>query len=335
MRAQAFSDLLTPNGLWVFFAVLGFLPVLLQNPFIIDTLFLALLFGYTATAWNILGGYTGQISLGHAAFFGLGAYTSTLLFNFWQISPWIGMLSGGFLAGCVSLLLGYACFRFGIRGHYFALFTIGFGEIARILFNEIEIFGAAVGLSIDLALQKGIWVMQFSSTLPFYYIIFSMSILLVLFVRILERSRLGHWFKAVRDDPNSAEALGVNTFRVKMVAIFLSALFTGFAGTVYAGYYSYIHPDSVAGILLSIRLAIIAIIGGMGYAHGPLVGAFLIYLLSTSLRVIIDVQYGAALDTVIYGLLLIVMILFMPEGLSRTLGTWSRKMKDAQSRQIG
>ena len=225
-------------------------------------------------------------------------------------------------------------FRFGIRGHYFALFTIGFGEIARILFNEFEIFGAAIGLSVDLAKEKGIWVMQFSSGLPFFYIILIMSILLILFVRVVERSRLGHWFKSIRDDPEMAESLGVNTFRVKMYAIFLSALFTGFAGTIYAGYYSYIHPDSAAGILLSIRLVIIAIIGGMGYAYGPMVGAFLIYLLSTSLRVLIDVEFGAALDTVIYGLLLIVMILFMPEGLSHTMRTLSWKMKNAQSRWI-
>lgn len=295
-------------------AVLLIAPLALRDQFLLDTLFVALLFAYAATAWDLLGGITGPFSLGHAAFFAVGAYTSTLFFNAWGVSPWIGMVAGGILAAVAGAILGYACFRFGIAGHYFALFTIGFGEIARVLLTEIEWFGGANGVSVALARPGGLWPMQFVARAPFVYIMEAMLVGLLALQGWLLRARIGHWCRAVRDDQRAAEAAGIDTFRVKLAALAASAFATAMAGTVYAQYYSFIGPETVAGVPLSIRIAAAAAIGGMGTRFGPTVGAFVVTALSTGLRVGLGIERGAALDGAVYGVILAAIVLGLPEG---------------------
>lgn len=297
-------------------ATLGLLlaPALVRDPFLLDTLFVALLFAYAATAWDLLGGFTGPFSLGHAAFFAIGAYTSTLLFNGWGVSPWIGMAAGGVLAAGAAAVLGTACFRFGIGGHYFALFTIGFGEIARVLLTEIEWFGGANGVSVALARPGGLWAMQFVGRAPFVYIMEGMLAGLLLLQGWLLRARIGHWCRAVRDDERAAEAAGIDTLRVKLAALTASAFVTATGGTVYAQYYSFIGPETVAGVPHSIRIAAAAAIGGMGTRLGPALGACLVTALSTGLRVGLGIERGAALDGVVYSVVLAAIVLRLPEG---------------------
>ena len=299
-------------------------PLILRDQFLLDTLFVALLFAYAATAWDLLSGLTGPFSLGHAAFFAIGAYASTLLFNGWGISPWLGMAAGGALAAAAGVVLGYACFRFGIAGHYFALFTIGFGEIARVLLTEIEVFGGANGVSVALARPGGLWPMQFIERAPYVYIIEAMLAALLLVQGRLLRARIGHWCRAVRDDERAAEAAGIDTFRVKLAALAASAFATALGGTVYAQYYSFIGPETVAGVPLSIRIAAAAAIGGMGTRFGPAVGAFLVTALSTSLRVGLGIERGAALDGAVYAVILAAIVLRLPEGVVPGLRAMAR-----------
>jgi branched-chain amino acid transport system permease protein len=217
-------------------------------------------------AWNIIGGYGGQLSLGHAAFFGTGAYVSTLLVNAYAISPWFTLWLGGLAALLLSLPVGAICFR--LQGPYFTIATIGLAEVLRLLVLHFrEVTNGAQGLTVPFK-GNAPWQFQFDSKLPYYYLALTMAVVTVLITRWMERARLGHYLVAIGQNQDAAEALGISSARAKMQALALSAFLTGVAGVFYAQYTYVIHPDSAFGLGLSIQIALVAIVEASGRSWG-------------------------------------------------------------------
>lgn len=262
-------------------------------------------------AWNILGGYAGQISLGQVAFYGLGAYTSTLLLVQWGINPWFGILAGGLVAALVSLLVGWSCFR--LKGHYFAMATIAVAEIIQIVFTNWEFAGSAVGLTLPMD-RTGWSTLVFSSKLPYYYLTLALLLLTLLANYLIERSYLGYYFRAIKDEPDAARSLGINLARYKQIAFSISCFFTALGGSLYAQKELYIDPASVLGTGLSIKMALVAILGGVGTLFGPLVGAGVLTVIEEGTRMVFGGS-GRGTDLVIYALLIVLIAVYYPAGI--------------------
>lgn len=273
-------------------------------------------YAYLSQCWNILGGYAGQFSLGNAAFFGLGAYTSSFLFAHLNLSPWIGMFIGALIALLLGLIIAYVSFRFGLKDAFFALATMAFAEILRLLFLNSTTFGGAQGILLPLK-GNSIIAFQFDEKLPFYYISFGMMLLSILFVYIIERSKMGYYFKAIHQNEESAEALGVDTRKYKILATGISAFLTAFGGTFYAQYFMYIQPDLTFGVFMSFDIMLRSVIGGMGTLAGPIIGSFILTPLGEISRALFGARSGIHL--MIYGAVLILVCLFLPKGVYPSL----------------
>ncbi|MGH7300187.1 MAG: branched-chain amino acid ABC transporter permease [Candidatus Rokuibacteriota bacterium] len=278
----------------------------------LDVLISILFFGYLGTCWNILGGYAGQFSFGHAAFFGIGAYTSTLLFLHLGLTPWLGMLAGGTLAAAFGLFAGYLSFRYGLRGPYFSLVTLAFAEMLRVIAVNWKAVGSSLGLVVP---SRGSAPMQFlfAGKLPYYYVIFAMVLGGLLVCRLIERSRMGYTLAAIRENEDAAEAAGVNALATKLAAMAVSSFLTALGGTFYAQYFAYIDPSITFGPAISIQALLPAIVGGAGTVAGPLLGAFVLTPVSEVTRAVLRGRAGA--DIMLYGMLLILVISFLPNGL--------------------
>jgi branched-chain amino acid transport system permease protein len=277
------------------------------------TVFIFIFFyGYLGQAWNVLGGYGGQLSAGHAAFVGVGAYTTTLLSMHWGLSPWIGMLVGAVLAGGLGAIIGGLGFRFGLRGFYFVLLTVAFAEVCRIVTLNTDAMGGALGLYITFTGNP--WHLQFQDNRAYYYVALALMLLATGVVALVERSRLGAYLVAIREDEDAAEALGVDTFRFKLAAIVLSAFLTGLGGAFYANYLFSLQPNAVFGIPLSVEIIIRPIVGGAGTLLGPILGSLILSPLAEVARVYFARPGWTGLHLVVYGLLLIGTVLFLPQG---------------------
>ncbi len=287
------------------------LPYLLPNPFYVHIAIMMAIFVVLGGAWNIIGGYGGQLSLGHAAFFGTGAYVSTLLVNAYGVSPWITLWLGGLVALLLSVPVGIICFR--LQGPYFAIATIGLAEALRLLVLHFrDITNGAQGLTVPFK-GNAPWLLQFDSKFPYYYIALVMAIVTVLITRRMERARLGHYLVAIGQNQDAAEALGINSSRAKAKALALSAFITGVAGVFYAQYTYVIHPDSAFGLGLSIQIALVAIVGGVGTVLGPALGAVIMEFFIQSTQILFAGQYPG-LELMVYGGLLVAVILWRPRG---------------------
>ena len=292
-------------------AALVALPPLLPK-YALEVLISILFFGYLGACWNILGGYGGQFSFGHAAFFGLGAYTSTLLFLHWGVSPWIGMLAGGLLAAGFGLFAGYLSFRYGLRGPYFSLVTLAFAEMLRVVAVNWKAVGSSLGLVVP---NRGSApaLFLFAEKLPYYYVILTMAVGALVITRAMERARMGYSLAAIRENEDAAEAAGVDALSTKLSAMALSSFLTALGGTFYAQYFSYIDPSLTFGPAISIGGLLPAIVGGAGTVTGPLLGSFVLTPISELTRAALRGRAGA--DIMLYGLVLILVIAFLPNGL--------------------
>jgi branched-chain amino acid transport system permease protein len=270
-------------------------------------------YAYVGQSWNVLTGYTGHISLGHALYIGVGAYTSTFLAQNYGISPWIGMLIGGIFAVLIALFLGFLGFRFGIRGVYFVIMTIAFAEITRLIVSHVEALGSFSGIFVDFS--PSFTNFQFRGNVPYYYIALALMIASLVAVHVIERSKLGRFMVAIREDEEAAQALGVDTFKYNMIAIAISAFMTSLAGTFYANYIFYLHPNSLFGIALSIELILRPIVGGLGTLFGPLIGSFILTPLSEISRAYFTKGGLEGLHLILYGIIAILVVLFMPKGI--------------------
>jgi branched-chain amino acid transport system permease protein len=279
-------------------------------------------YAFLGQAWNILGGYGGQLSLGHAAFFAIGAYTSVVFQTHLGVSPWLGMFAGSLLAALLSQGIGYLGFRFGLRGFYFILLTLAAAEICRLIALHLSILGGYTGLFINFTPNP--WQYQFRGKIPYYFIALGLLVMASAVVWLVERSKFGTYLVAIREDEDASEALGVDTFRYRMYAYALSAALTALGGTFYAYYQFYLQPNTVLSINQSVDIMIRPIVGGSGTILGPLLGSFLLELLGDFSRTYFAAG-TAGLSVVIYGLLLIIVVLFLPRGVYPTALAWVRR----------
>lgn len=284
-----------------------------------NALIIILMYVVMGQAWNVLGGYAGQLSFGHAAFFGIGAYSSTFLLLEFGVSPWIGMLLGAIVATLVSLAVGYPTFV--LRGHYFALATLALGQVTLISFNRWELVNAARGLSLyDADRLNQLQYMMWSSDnkLPYYYVILAIAILSVLTVAIIDRSRLGLYLKAIKQDEDAAANLGLDVRRYKLIAMGFSAFFTSLAGSFFAQYVLYIDPYVVMSLSLSVLIVVVVLLGGPGTVWGPILGATFVILLSELTRAELGGQ-GRGYDFILFGLVIMLLAIYEPRGLAAVL----------------
>jgi branched-chain amino acid transport system permease protein len=303
-------------------AAVGAVAVLLALPAVLGsyaiTVFIFIFFyGFLGQAWNIVGGYAGQLSVGHAAFVGLGAYTSAMLSIHLGLTPWVGMFIGGALSAVLGAIVGYLGFRFGLRGFYFVLLTVAFAEICRVVALNTDAVGGALGLYITFTGNPRQF--QFQDNRAYYYVALGLMLAATGIVAWIERQRVGAYLVAIREDENACEALGVDTFKYKMFAIVVSAFLTGVGGTFYAFYLFSLQPNAVFGIPLSVEIVIRPIVGGSGTLLGPLLGSFILSPLGEISRIYFSEGGWSGVHLIVYGALLIAVVLFLPQGAYPTL----------------
>lgn len=264
-------------------------------------------------SWNIISGFGGQLSFGHTVFFGLGAYTTGLLFSKFHVTPWLGLLGGGIMAACVSVLMGYLLFR--LKGIYFALATFTTTLIFMILATHFDnITGGAVGFSVPLIGDAPLQF-QFANKVWFYYITLLLATILFLISKAVYSSRMGLFLRAIKDDDHAAEASGVKNFRTKMLAFILSAFLTGIVGGVYLQYTFFIDPSSAFGISTATQIVFLAVVGGAGRVWGPVLGAAILVPLQQLLTSISSNPIAAGVSQILYAVVIIVILLSNPQGL--------------------
>ena len=292
--------------------VLALVPLTTSNNYYMDIIVQVFMWGGAATAWNIVGGYAGQFSLGHAAFFGIGAYTSSLLFIAFGLSPWIGMLAGGALSALFALIIGYLSVR--LRGPFFTLATIALAEVLQILAIYWRgLTGGGSGLLVPFT--PGVAAFMFESKRTYAYVGLGFLLATLAVVHLIERSRVGYYLVAIREEEDAARALGVRVLRLKLLAIVISAFFTSLIGTFYAQYTLWVEPPYAFSLELSIQFALMVIIGGLGTWVGPLLGAALITPLNPFQRAWLGAA-ASGLYLVFYGLVLVLVVLFMRQGIA-------------------
>ncbi|MCD6473105.1 branched-chain amino acid ABC transporter ATP-binding protein/permease [Candidatus Aerophobetes bacterium] len=272
------------------------------------------LFAALAEAWNLTGGFAGQASLGHTAFFGIGAYTSSILYLNFGFSPWLGMLAGGGLAVLIAVVIGYPCFK--LKSHFFVIATISIGEVLRRVTSYwAGLTGGGKGLLIPFKPEIGSFI--FRDKTPYIYIALTLMLISILITYIIRKSRLGFYLISLRENQDAAESLGINTSRCKLIAFVISAFFTGIGGTFYAQYLLFIDPTSVFSLSFSIQLVLLSIIGGLGTIIGPIIGSFILTPLDSLLRGWFGGLTG--FNFVVYAIILIIAVIYFPQGIMRWL----------------
>lgn len=296
----------------IVFALIALVPRFVSDVYMMNVLILTLLFAALSQSWNLLGGYCGQVSLGHALYFGIGAYATSLLYVKFGITPWGGLLAGGIIAALIALALGYPCFR--LKGHYFSIATIVIAEIGLLLFHNWDYAGAALGIQWPFTPDSW-WTLQFArDKAPYFYFALGLFAVTWLVTFSIVESKWGYWWRAVKDSPEAAESLGVTIFHSKMAAAAISAFFTAVGGGFYAAFVSYIDPDSVMHFRFSLLMALPAVLGGVGSLWGPAIGALILIPLAELTRSYLGGS-GSGLDLVIYGGLIMIVSLTRPEGI--------------------
>jgi branched-chain amino acid transport system permease protein len=286
-------------------------PLLTSNSFYQHLMIMVLFWTLLGASWNLLGGFAGQVSFGHAAFLGIGAYTTMLFFLSLQLSPWLGMLAGGVLAALFAMPIGLICFR--LRGPYFSLATLAVAEIVRLVaLNWEQLTAGPMGLLITTLPQISFAgrTIDWESKIPFYYLAVALTLFAMGLTYVVSRSRLGAYLTAVREDIDSAEAAGIDTVRTRVIALVLSAFVVGLAGGFYALYFRYIDPDAVFAISLSVEMVFIAVVGGLATTAGPIVGALVLVGIGEIFRERFQVGH-----LIFYGLFMMLIIRYLPEGI--------------------
>jgi len=316
--------------------VLFVLPLYVESTYVMHMMILIFVSVIVGSAWNFIGGYTGQYSVGHAAYFGVGAYTTMILLQFRHIAPWFGVWVGTVAAVITALIIGSICFR--LRGPYFVLASIAVAEIFRVAaLNLKDLTNGAEGILITelppLTIGQTL-ITDWTTKVPFYYVGLLFVVIVILVSALVKRSKLGYFFQAIREDQDAAHSLGINPTLYKNAALAISAIFTALAGSLYGVYVGFIDPSTVLALDLSVQIVMTAIIGGIGTILGPVIGAALLVPLSEALRsnaitdalikagvVSADSKTGAFLKenlshahVLIYGILVVIVILFMPDG---------------------
>ena len=293
-------------------AILISLPFLIENQYILSIASQIFIFASMSMAWNIIGGYARQISLAHAAFFAIGAYTGMLFFLKLNISPWLSFIVGIIIACLFAIIIGLPSFR--LRGIFFALATIASGQIIKeLLIYYVDFTGGNNGLVIP-AKYTGFASFRWVSEIPYYYFFLILLIIIILIIKFIVKSRLGYYLQAIREDQDAAESLGIKSSKIKMIALLISASMVSIVGTFYGFKMAYICPSMVASFDMSIKIVVITIIGGLGSFWGPVLGAFIIVPLMEMCNAFLPATWNGA-SLVLYGLLLMIIVIFRPEGM--------------------
>ncbi|MBW1736456.1 MAG: branched-chain amino acid ABC transporter permease [Deltaproteobacteria bacterium] len=302
--------------------------ILILVPFFVGSYFLHVMiiiffYAFLAESWNILGGLAGQLSLGHGIFFGVGAYTSSIMFIKLNVSPWVGFLVGGVFAAVLGLIISFPVFHYKLRGAYYALVTLAYVEIFEKLALKIEYVGGALGILIPLR-ESSLLALQFQSKKPYYYICFALMIISIGITHWAKMSRFGYILSAIKEDEDAAEAVGVNATKYKLIATALSAFLTAMGGVFYAQYTTFIDPKTTLSVFVSIEIVLRPIIGGVGTILGPILGSFVLTPLSELTRLLIG-SGQSGVHLLVYGIILIVVCLRAPRGIFVEIQTLFRK----------
>ncbi len=297
--------------------LLGLTAPLYAGDYLLTVLVVIFYFAYVGQAWNIMMGFAGQLSLGHALYVGLGAYTAAALYVHFGVGPWIGLLAAVPIAAMAGAFIGFLAFRFRVGGVYFAILTIAFAEFARVGFDHLSWTGGSAGLFLPVKqyTHNNLWLLRGDPTM-FYYVLLVATVAALVGCRMLLQSRIGYFWRAIREDEEAARALGINTFRYKMLAVVISAGMTAFAGVIFAFYYNNLFPEQVFFIGQSIEIILAPIVGGVGTLFGPILGAFILTGLAealTHLLAAIGIDLPGA-KQVFYGFCLLVVIMALPDG---------------------
>jgi branched-chain amino acid transport system permease protein len=295
--------------------LLALLPAAVHSNTVINALVTAMIIGLAAQGWNLLAGYGGQFSFGHAAFFGAGAYGNAILQARYGINAYAAMLVATAIGSAVGAAIGYLSFRSGLRGSYFALITLAFAEVFRIIANATPLTGGAAGTLIKL--QVSAVNFQFASRAVYFWIILALVTAAMLLVRSIERSRFGAYLVAVRENENAAAALGVDTLNIKLKAITISAFLTALAGAFYVQYFLFVDASIGFGSWISIEALLAPVVGGLGTVFGPLLGALALYFLGEFAKAVAGRVPGV--DLALFGVLLVVVVAFARHGLQGLL----------------
>jgi branched-chain amino acid transport system permease protein len=289
---------------------------LFLGDYALSLLILVLFAAYFGQSWNIMMGFAGQLSIGHALYVGLGAYASAALFVHFGVPPWLGMVAGAGIAALAGGIIGGLGFRFGVSGVYFALLTIAFAEFTRILFDHIDWVGGSAGLFLPVANRATSDLVNLrGSPLLFYYLMLALTLAAFALCRALLRRRIGYYWLAIREEQDAAQALGIDVFRYKVVAVAISASLSAVGGAVQAFYTNNLYPETVFGIGRSIELMLAPIIGGLGTLFGPILGAFLLTLLGEALTQASEALRIDGIKQFLYGVVLLVIIALLPGGI--------------------
>ena len=298
-------------------AVLVALPLFVGN-YALSVVTLILYFAYTGQAWNVMMGFAGQLSLGHALYVGVGAYTAGALFVHFGVGPWVGLWLAIALCVALGLLIGFLAFRFSISGVYFALLTIAFAEFTRIGFDHLNFTGGPGGMFLRVA-QRDTWdLANFRGPpLMYYYAILALTAFAFLICSWLLKSKAGYYWQAIRENEEAAQALGINSFRWKMLAVAISSAMTAVSGVFFAFYYNNLFPEQIFHISRSIEIILGPVIGGVGTLFGPVLGAAALTLLSEGITESLA-AFGAdipGIKQVFYGVVLLAVVVFLPHGI--------------------
>jgi branched-chain amino acid transport system permease protein len=305
----------------IYLGVLGLLLVALPafvGNYGLSVATLILYFAYTGQAWNVMMGFAGQLSLGHALYVGVGGYAAGAIFYHWGIGPWAGLWVAMALCVLLGVIIGFLAFRFGISGVYFALLTIAFAEFTRIGFDHLDWIGGPGGMFLKVA-QRDTWdLANFRGPpLMYYYAMLFLTVVAFIGCWKLLRSKAGFYWQAIRENEEAAQALGINTFRWKMLAVALSAAMTSVSGVFFAFYYNNLFPEQVFGISRSIEIILGPVIGGVGTLFGPILGAVMLTVLSDGLtEVLAAIGWEIpGIKQVFYGVVLLAVVMFLPNGI--------------------
>jgi branched-chain amino acid transport system permease protein len=296
------------HGLLLVLALL--FPLVFSSPFMVNFGVLALFYAFIGQSWNIAGGFAGQLSFGHVAFFGVGAYASTIVQMRFGFNPWMGLPVSALAGAAAGWLIAVLSFRAGLKGSYFALITLAFAEVFRIISNSVEITGGGLGMLIPMKQTAANF--QFGDRRVFYFIILALTVCSVALALWLKASRFGARLAAIRENEDSARALGINTFAEKTKIMMISGAIAGMGGCFFAQYFLYIDPSIAFGVDKSVEMLLVSMIGGAGTVYGPLIGAVLLAAVSEVTRAWFTIQ---GLSLVLYGALLVVIIAYLPNGL--------------------
>lgn len=313
----------------IIMTLLCLLPAVYHKEFFVSTLCLSVIWGMMGLGWNILGGYTGQVSNGHAMYFAIGAYVGAIALKNFGLTPWVSMWIGALICAGVAFVVGWPLLR--LRGHFFSISTMAIVECVRIIFTNWKAIGGATGINFMAKKMSPWYSLQFSNRIPFYYICLAFMLAFIIICKCIERSKFGYYCRAIKANQDSAEAAGVNAAAYKRAAYVISAAMVSIGGALFAQYIQYIDPLSLLPLSNSMLIVLVVIMGGIGTIWGPIFGAFIMTFINQYARALFNQMSG--LNLFIYGILTLFIVLFIPNGLMSLIPKGLFKKKAAKEVQ--